>query len=337
MRGHLPGNTTYQNVIVGKGNTNSYAQLNIQNYNAGTGASSDVVATADNGSETVNYVDLGMNSSANTSTGVLGGANTAYLYSTGNDFSIGNGTTGKSLRFFTTASSSSAEAMRIDSAGRVGVGTTPTAPFHLVYSNTESGLMKLQNTNSAGYSSVDFLNSSGTLSGTFGYGNSSAASPYTGRDYFNQYGNDFIFANNPSYPLFIQGSNSYVGINTTSPGAQLDVAGNMYAEQSLWVDEAGANTGSKSPGLFFGANGTGEAIASKRTSGTDQYGLDFYTASTNRMTISNTGSVGIATNNPGSTIDVKGSVHFRSLFPVQVLLWEQAIIPILFQRVQVVQ
>ena len=62
---------------------------------------------------------------------------------------------------------------------------------------TDSGLMKLQNTNSAGYSSVDFLNNSGTLSGTFGYGNSSVASPYTGRDYFSQYGNDFIFSNNP--------------------------------------------------------------------------------------------------------------------------------------------
>ena len=34
------GNTNYQNVIVGKGNTNSYAQLNIQNNSSGTAASS---------------------------------------------------------------------------------------------------------------------------------------------------------------------------------------------------------------------------------------------------------------------------------------------------------
>ena len=60
------GNIDYQNVIVGKGNTNSYAQLNIQNSNAGTGASSDVVATADNGNESINYIDMGINSSANT-------------------------------------------------------------------------------------------------------------------------------------------------------------------------------------------------------------------------------------------------------------------------------
>ena len=72
------GNTAFQNVIVGKGNTNSYAQLNIQNGNAGTGASSDVVATANNGNESVNLIDMGINSGSNTSTGVLGGANTAY-------------------------------------------------------------------------------------------------------------------------------------------------------------------------------------------------------------------------------------------------------------------
>jgi Chaperone of endosialidase/Head domain of trimeric autotransporter adhesin len=120
----LSGGTAYQNVIVGKGNTNSYAQLNIQNYNTGTSASSDVVATADNGNETVNYIDLGVNGSGNTSTGVLGGANTAYLYATGNDFAIGNSTTAKNLNFFTTSGVTPTERMRIDANGNVGIGTS---------------------------------------------------------------------------------------------------------------------------------------------------------------------------------------------------------------------
>ena len=115
------GNTDFQNVIVGKGNTNSYAQLNIQNTNAGTGASSDVVATADNGNESVNYIDMGINSSANTTTGILSGINTAYLYSTGGDFVIGNGTAAKPIRFFTGALASATEKLRID-----GSGTTST-------------------------------------------------------------------------------------------------------------------------------------------------------------------------------------------------------------------
>ncbi|MEP6725461.1 MAG: tail fiber domain-containing protein, partial [Bacteroidota bacterium] len=113
------GTANFQNVIVGKGNTNSYAQLNIQNGNAGTGASSDVVATADNGNESINYIDMGINSSTYTATGILGGINNAYLYTTGNDFVIGNATNNKSLIFYTTTASINTERMRITSTGLV--------------------------------------------------------------------------------------------------------------------------------------------------------------------------------------------------------------------------
>jgi hypothetical protein len=113
------GGSNYQNVIVGKGNTNSYAQLNIQNGSNGTAASSDVVATADNGSETANYIDMGINSSTYSATGILGGANNAYLYTTGNDFVIGNSTNNKSLIFYTTTAGTNTERVRITSGGLV--------------------------------------------------------------------------------------------------------------------------------------------------------------------------------------------------------------------------
>jgi hypothetical protein len=117
------GSTTSVNGIVAKGTVPTYLQLNVQNLSTGIAASSDVVATSDNGSESVNYIDMGINGSANTSTGVLGGANTAYLYSTGNDFVIGNSTVGKDLSFYTTtAGPSSSEKMRILSSGNVGIG-----------------------------------------------------------------------------------------------------------------------------------------------------------------------------------------------------------------------
>ncbi|HEY4197783.1 MAG TPA: hypothetical protein VGM63_19720 [Mucilaginibacter sp.] len=116
-------NTSF-NVICGKGYIDNYLQLNIQNRAGTANASSDVVASNDAATESVNYVDLGINSSGNTSTGVLGGASTAYLYSTGNDFAIGNGTTGKNLLLFTANS----ERVRIDGSGNVGVATaSPTA------------------------------------------------------------------------------------------------------------------------------------------------------------------------------------------------------------------
>jgi len=115
-------NTSY-NVIDGKGYIDNYLQLNIQNRAATANASSDLVASNDAATEAVNYVDLGINSSGNTSTGVLGGASTAYLYSTGNDFAIGNGTTGKNLLLFTA----NTEAMRINGSGNVGIATTSPA------------------------------------------------------------------------------------------------------------------------------------------------------------------------------------------------------------------
>jgi hypothetical protein len=128
----VDGGTTSYNVISGKGDLNNYLQLNIKNKNAGTAASSDVVATNDAGDEEngINYVDMGVNSSGNTSTGVLGGANTTYLYGTGADFSIGNAIPGNNLVFFTGGTASSNERLRINGNGNVGVGTTsPTSTF----------------------------------------------------------------------------------------------------------------------------------------------------------------------------------------------------------------
>ena len=91
-------NATSINVISGKGNLNSYLQLNIQNTNQGTNASSDVVATAGNGNEDSNYIDMGINS--DNFSGFLGGPNDAYLYATGSHLHIGNATPDKPIQFF---------------------------------------------------------------------------------------------------------------------------------------------------------------------------------------------------------------------------------------------
>lgn len=122
------GNTSSYNVISGKGNIDNYLQLNIKNSNAGTNASSDIVATADNGNESVNYIDLGINSSAytNTTLPILTGVNTAYLYAVGNEMRIGNGSA-YDLAFFTNGYTLASERMRITASGNVGVGTNAPA------------------------------------------------------------------------------------------------------------------------------------------------------------------------------------------------------------------
>jgi hypothetical protein len=92
-----PSTTSY-NVISGKGNLDNYLQLNIQNTNQGTNASSDVVATANNGNESGNYVNMGINSE--NYSGFLGGPNDAYVFNTGSEFHIGNASPNKHLGFF---------------------------------------------------------------------------------------------------------------------------------------------------------------------------------------------------------------------------------------------
>ena len=88
------------NVITGKGNLNNYLQLNIQNTSQGISASSDIVATANNGDEFTNYIDMGINSE-NFATNFIGGANDAYVYSIANNLHIGSAATGSQhLGFF---------------------------------------------------------------------------------------------------------------------------------------------------------------------------------------------------------------------------------------------
>lgn len=121
------GATSSFNAIVARGSLNNYFQLNINNQNSGSGASSDVVATADNGTESTNYVDLGINSSTYNTSSITGGPDNAYLYSTSNDFVIGNASASKNLIFFTGGSASSNEAMRINGSGYIGVNKTSPA------------------------------------------------------------------------------------------------------------------------------------------------------------------------------------------------------------------
>jgi hypothetical protein len=445
--------TTSYNVISGKGYIDSYMQLNIQNRAATALASSDIVASNDAATEALNYVDLGINSSGNTSSGVLGGASTGYLYSTGNDFAIGNATAGRSLNFFTTAATS-AERMRIDSAGNVGIGTTtPAYKLHITSAanplylggvqtgtNTSidsvltitSGVVKklpastfTTSTNgwgtsgNTGITSANFLGSinnahlrfrtnntqrliidslgnvgigtsptfdatnpekllvdagtttsvngmavKGTVNnylqlniqnrstgpsastdivatadngnestnyidmGINGSGNNGRFFGNANDSYLYSLGQNLNIGNGTvgKYMAFITGGIDQitnermridgagnVGIGTTTPSQKLDVNGNINASSniisqgSVVVDGPSANTGTLAPGLLFGSLGAGEGVSSKRTAGTNQYGLDFYTSYTNRLAITNGGNVGIGTNAPTAKLDVSGT------------------------------
>jgi hypothetical protein len=148
------GATTSYNAVVAKGSVNNYFQLNINNQNSGANASSDVVATADNGNETTNYVDLGINSSGNSS-GSMGNADDAYLYTTGNNFVMGTANPGMSLIFLTGGTSEATnQRMVITGTGNVGINNVaPNSTLQVTGSMATSVTTKTAN---ATVAAIDF-------------------------------------------------------------------------------------------------------------------------------------------------------------------------------------
>ena len=76
------------NIAHFEANNQYYAQVNIKNTNSGNNSSTDLVLTADNGTENNHYIDLGINSSTYTG-GLVGLANDSYLLNVGKDMYIG--------------------------------------------------------------------------------------------------------------------------------------------------------------------------------------------------------------------------------------------------------
>jgi len=78
------------NIAHFEGNNNTYLQLNIKNTNSSAGSSTDFVATADNGTEDLHYVNMGINSSGFDTPFSVGYQNDAYVINRGRDLYIGS-------------------------------------------------------------------------------------------------------------------------------------------------------------------------------------------------------------------------------------------------------
>lgn len=100
-------------------------------------------------------------------------------------------------------------------------------------------------------------------------------------------------------------------------GSTLTTAGldGLLFNVGLVVDNSNSNTGNLLSGAIkFGTGATGEGIASQRTTGVGQNGIDFYTNSTSRLFIKNNGYVGIGTRDPLAKLHVLSSDITQAAF-----------------------
>jgi hypothetical protein len=129
------GTTTSVNAVYAKGSINSYFQFNIQNSSTGNYASSDVVMTANNGTETTNYMDIGINNSGYVQHPgnpiETGGANDCYMLASGNDLYIVNNNPTKDMLFLVGGTDTTKQRMRIRSNGNVSIGYSAAVSYKL--------------------------------------------------------------------------------------------------------------------------------------------------------------------------------------------------------------
>lgn len=258
------GTTSSFNAMVARGSVNNYFQLNIQNKSNGTAASADIVATADNGTESVNFIDMGINSSTNTQN-IMGAANDAYLYTTGNNFLLGTGTAAKSLVFMTGGTTQSTnERMRIDGNGYVGIGTNAPTSDLTVYQNG-TGAYSSRGLRFTG-NSIGSTNSGSGFAMSLGYNVSGNKQMWLGdADYLNNSAGVFIRYSSSSGATIIDAVN---GTNTSRKALELGIGGDASSGVVL-----GSDFNPASPTSYVWANGNMAIGASYRSNGAPANGL----------------------------------------------------------------
>lgn len=95
---------TFANVIIsGTNDVNGYSQLNVQNKNTfGNLVSADFIATAPNGTDSTNYIDMGINgNNYSQASWTISGANDGYLYINGGNLTLGTDTPNKTVKVHT--------------------------------------------------------------------------------------------------------------------------------------------------------------------------------------------------------------------------------------------
>lgn len=159
----------YNPIIQASADANDYVQINFQNINHGNKSSTDYVATADNGTDTTFFIDMGIAGGSwdGTQDNSLGNAlyaDDGYVYVQGNaaagNLVIGTATSGTNIKFIAGGPNTGNIRATIDSTGLNVAGSVTGVNAHFTGSNVNLG--NVGNVKITGGSSGYILQTDGT-------------------------------------------------------------------------------------------------------------------------------------------------------------------------------
>jgi hypothetical protein len=131
-----------QTVIQVTSNFNGYSQINQQNINNGVNASSDYIATADNGTAADTYIDMGINSSGFTPSATQG-PNDGYLYLHGNTVTGGGNLLIASVHNDVVFATNGTDITNVVEYGRITAGNTFVIKSAVPSTSTTTGALQV--------------------------------------------------------------------------------------------------------------------------------------------------------------------------------------------------